>query len=183
MADQPTWTIYPGFSVPKSVTIEPPDGFVRAYRMPSVSPLVYPDDMIFGRGNCGLLAMAICSGRSLAETTQWFRYYGNLRNTPKTNSQGFAFKGNWKGTTYHATYSQYLNSKWVKHSHIKHLGNVTINRFANYIARPGLLYAIRIRGHILTLKDGFLCDQKQNCLVAEHRCRKKRITDTWEILT
>jgi len=174
MNDAP-WSTTPGQFLAE------PSGFVRAMR-PSASPLVYPEDMIFGRGNCGLLAMAICSGRSLAETTQWFRYYGNLRGTPKTNSQGRAFKGNWKGTTFHVTYSQYLNSKWVRHTHMQHLGNATVNRFANEYARPGVLYAIRFTGHVMTLKDGFLCDQKQNCRVELHRYRKMMVTNTWEIL-
>jgi len=130
----------------------------------------YPDGMVYNLPNCGIVAMATCSGKPYEHTREWFRRRMKAR-------------GNWKGRTYHTQYSEYLREcgVWFKHSKCEKGDVPTLMTFVTLRATPGRLYAVRVSGHVMTCRNGWVMDQIQRCPVGEHYSRRRRVTDYWEI--
>lgn len=175
MTNIPPWMTSPGVGlITRTSEHTVSSGFVRAFRQPELAPLAYPADMEFRLPNCGLVACAIAANVPLGHAKQWFKQYGNWGGT--------GYKGNWKGRTLHIRYSAFLNSRWIKHVKEKHSGRASVARFVRDYCRPGRLYMIRIRGHVMVAKDGWVCDQYEIARADAHKNKRGRVLETWEIL-
>lgn len=134
-------------------------------------PIEHPANMVYGKGNCGIVAMAICAGVSLDVATEWFR---NCR--PRNR--------NWQGSTHHIDYPKFLREHgvWFRHVEYNPKERVrTIGDFAAWAATPGRLYAIRCADHMMVCRDGWIADQNQIVPVSKHWKRNARLKDHWEI--
>lgn len=135
-------------------------------------PIEYPVDMKFNLPNCGIVAMAICAETTLEEATEWFRAC-----RPRNR--------NWKGSTHHPDYPKWLRHKgvWFRQVDYNSRERVrTIGDFAQWAAKPGVLYAIRCAGHMMTCKDGWIADQHHIVKVSDHWKRNARLKNHWEII-
>lgn len=142
------------------------EGFVNT------PPLAYPPDMVFGLGNCGLVGLAICTGSTLAEVTEWYR-------------RTYRPRGNWKGSTRTAQSIAWfaIRGIWVRHTSYAKDRVRTVGDFAEWhCVHDGTFYMIRTRGHIMTARNGWLIDQNGCAPASSHVNRNKRVLDSWEVL-
>jgi hypothetical protein len=103
---------------------------------------VAPDDP---RGpNCGLTAIAIASGRPYAEVLA-------------AHKRLFKTRRGWRGGTTH-----YQRTVLLSYLGVDHVETVLRRRVKvrNFKAEPGKLYILRHRGHVCTLRDGWIADQR-----------------------
>jgi hypothetical protein len=149
------------------------DAFLRAEPLDAtgIAPIKYPENMVFHMPNCGIVAMAICARVPYEKSYEWFRLKMNKR-------------GNWRGKINHIHCAEFLRLQgiwftWTKYDKARIR---TIGDFATWGAKPGVLYAVRSRGHLMTVKDGWICDQSSIATARVHWCRNKRVLDTWEIV-
>jgi len=136
-----------------------------------ILPIKYPENMVFGLSNCGIVAMAICAGVSLDTATEWFRAVQRPNR-------------NWQGSTRHVHYDRFLREygKWFNRVDYDRTRIRTVGDFAEWFAKPGTIYAIRSAGHCMTVKDGYILDQSQIAKARDHWKRNARIKNHWEIL-
>jgi hypothetical protein len=134
-------------------------------------PLDYPADMVFGRGNCGLVGLAVCTGTPLSQVTEWYRQHAKPR-------------GSWKGATKTRHYPAYFAHVgiWVIHTPYPRDRIRTIGDFAEWHCKPDTYYMIRSSGHIMTCRNGWIIDQWANAPANLHRNRNRRVLDSWEVL-
>lgn len=134
-------------------------------------PIQYPENMVRGLPNCGVVAMAICAGVPLDKATEWFRVK-QMANR------------NWKGSTRAIHYPEFLRVHGVWFNHVSYDRNRirTIGDFAAWQAKPGVLYAIRSAGHMMVCRDGYIADQHHIVKVEDHWKRNARLKDHWEII-
>jgi hypothetical protein len=146
----------------------------------------YPSD--YGKvapgGHCGVLAVAILAGRTFAEA--W---------------EGLKRPGRWVGGTNHFQRARLLTSWAVPVRHVRHvyrheyshmrgvspwaaydgvLPRCSVETFARRYAKPGVTYMLRIRGHVLTLRDGITIDQTNACPVEQYSLRRSIVTVSTE---
>ena len=130
--------------------------------------------------NCGLTALAVVAGVTLAEATaayirQYPRYVGS----------------NWKGGTYW-TYTmqaaKHLGVRYVDDTPldprytIRIVKRMSLKTFVKKHALPGKRYMVRTTGHVQVLQDGMVIDQCGVRHIDEYRGAGKIVKDALRIV-
>jgi hypothetical protein len=97
--------------------------------------------------NCGLTAIAIVSGLSYKTVEEAYR----IVYTPNKR---------WKGGTHHKQRVFLLRLLEVPFTESILKRKVKVRTFVNLLAEPGKTYILRHRGHVCTLRDGWIADQR-----------------------
>lgn len=110
--------------------------------------LAFPNDMIQNKPNCGLLAITVATGASLADATNAY-----------LAAEGRKRDGRWGGRTYwEYTLIAIENLKpWTYRGRGK--PNCNVYNFLKNHTRKDVLYIIRVRGHVFAAKNGWVFDQ------------------------
>lgn len=136
------------------------------------SPIKYPEKMVFGLPNCGIVAMAICANVDLETATEWFR----RKQMPNRN---------WRGSTHHVYYDAFLREHGVWFNRVDY-GKDRIRTIGDFAAwqSEGRLYAIRSAGHMMVCQDGWIADQHRICRLdgSDFWKRNARLKNHWEII-
>jgi hypothetical protein len=120
------------------------------------------------KGNCGITALAVVTGRSFAEIRELF-----LREFPKTKR--------WAGATRHNERVALLRLLGVPHDDTRPGGRIQVRRWARHLAQPGKTYMLRHAGHVCVYRDGWVIDQSGPKPIENYRHRKCYITNITEI--
>jgi hypothetical protein len=147
---------------------------------------LYPIDYgnVAPGGHCGVLAVAIFAGRTFQEA--W---------------DALKRPGRWSGGTNQYRREAVLKQWGIACRHVLHvtgrefrvtgttspllcyaacLPRCSVETFARKYAKPGVTYMIRIRGHVLTLRDGIAIDQTNACPVELYPLRRSIVTHSSE---
>lgn len=118
---------------------------------------------------CGVLATAVFAGAPFNEV--WNRFEALMKRP-----------GKWKGATYDWQRKRVLTDLGVKFDVLKDIAklNCTVGTFADWYAKPGVMYCIGVRRHVVTLCDGIVTDQTASCHWSEHRNRRSHIISVWQ---
>lgn len=134
---------------------------------------MYPDgfDTTAKRvGNCGVLALAICAGVSYQ--VAWEACKRNLKLLGKDRQR-------MRVATNHAQRLASLRQLAVKCIEVDPEG-FTVRQFAERYADNGKVYMLRIKGHVVTLKGGFVVDQHR-CLPWQQYNKRRKILNAIRI--
>jgi hypothetical protein len=115
--------------------------------------------------NCGLTAIAIVTGRPYAEV---LAIYKRL----------FKTRRGWRGGTTHMQRVELLYYLGVDHDAIVLKRRVKVR---NFKAEPGKLYILRHAGHVCTLRDGWIADQRGPVPAAVYKYRECFVTHVLEL--
>lgn len=128
--------------------------------------LEYPNGFVGSkwqrRGICGVLSVALCAGVSFEVA------HAGCKRAMIDLKLGLRFRGG----TYHKQRLRVLDRLAVRYEEVALTGRTTVGDFASYHAKPGVAYMLRIKGHVLTLKDGVACDQGHCGPVSSYKRRK-----------
>jgi hypothetical protein len=117
--------------------------------------LSFPDG--YQRGpNCGVLAVAVCSGKPYADCEAALR-----------------LPGNWKGGTRQADRERVLRAFGVRFDTCANPPRRTLLHFVRCHAEPNTLYKVRVTGHVVTVLNGMVFDQRGAVPVASCISRRK----------
>ena len=130
--------------------------------------------------NCGLTALAVVAGVTLAEATaayirQYPRYVGS----------------NWKGGTrwtYTMQAAKHLGVRYVDDTPldprytIRIVKRMSLKTFVKKHALPGKRYMVRTTGHVQVLQDGMVIDQGGVRHIDEYRGAGKIVKDALRIV-
>lgn len=151
------------------------------------APVSYPNDYgsVAPGGHCGVLAVAILSGRTFREawdalTPRKGRWTGGTRHNERIavlRSWGVPFRA-----TLHMTGADYrfCGGKSPLSSYDAILPRCSVATFARRYAKPGVTYMLRIKRHVLTLRDGYCVDQTECCPVERYSLRRSIVTQSVE---
>ncbi len=120
-----------------------------------------PEGTPGGLPNCGIVAIAVLAGVSYAEALAAF---------PKRN-------GHWKGrtTTGARRFALFnLNREVDEHEWTPRM---TLQRWMDEHATPGVTYFIRTSGHAQTVRNGHVIDQKGMVPISEYWGRRKFVKE------
>ncbi len=129
--------------------------------------------------NCGLTALAVVAGVTLAEATRVY-----LRQYPRHPGS------NWKGGTrwpYTLQAAKHLGVRYVDATpldpryNIRIVKRMNLKTFAKQHAGLGKRYMIRTTGHIQVLQDGWVIDQGGVKHIDEYRGAGKIVKDAVRI--
>jgi len=130
--------------------------------------------------NCGLTALAVVAGVTLAEATAAY-----IRQYPR-------FVGsNWKGGTrwtYTMQAAKHLGVRYVDDTpledgyNIRIVKRMSLKTFVKKHAIPGKRYMVRTTGHVQVLQDGMVIDQCGVRHIDEYRGAGKIIKDALRIV-
>lgn len=151
---------------------------------------LYPQD--YGAvplgGHCGVLAVAILAGRTFQEawdalkpgrTARWQGGTSHPARMRVLEAWGVKVR-----KTLHMTARElrYTKGQSPLASYDRALPRCTVETFARRYAKPGVTYMLRIRGHVLTLRDGLTIDQNEACPVEQYSLRNSIVTISTERL-
>jgi len=122
------------------------------------------------RGNCGLTALAVVTGRSFTEVRSIL-----VAAFPKHRT--------WKGSTRHAERLHVLRALEVPHRDWSPQGRIQVRTWARHAAKTDTTYMLRHVGHVCVYRDGWIIDQTGPKPVEYYRHRRCYITHITEILT
>jgi hypothetical protein len=120
------------------------------------------------KGNCGLTALAIVSGKSFSEVRSEY-----LRCYPKSYR--------WGGATRHAERMELLAIWGVPHSEVNPPRRMQFRTWFRRFAKPGTTYMLRHNGHVCVFRDGWVIDQSGPKTADNYRWRKAIITNVVEV--
>ncbi len=129
--------------------------------------------------NCGLTALAVVAGVTLAEATRVY-----LRQYPRHPP------GNWKGGTrwtYTMQAAKHLGVRYVDDTpledgyNIRIVKRMSLKTFVKKHALPGKRYMVRTTGHVQVLQDGWVVDQGGVKHIDEYRGASKIVKDAVRI--
>jgi len=130
--------------------------------------------------NCGLTALAVVAGVTLAEATAAY-----IRQYPR-------FVGsNWKGGTrwtYTMQAAKHLGVRYVDDTpledgyNIRIVKRMSLKTFVKKHAIPGKRYMVRTTGHVQVLQDGMVIDQCGVRHIDEYRGAGKIVKDALRIV-
>ena len=130
--------------------------------------------------NCGLTALAVVAGVTLAEATAaYIRQYPNYVGS------------NWKGGTrwtYTMQAAKHLGVRYVDDTpledgyNIRIVKRMTLKTFVKKHAIPGKRYMVRTTGHVQVLQDGMVIDQGGVRHIDEYRGAGKIVKDALRIV-
>lgn len=117
---------------------------------------------------CGVLATAVFAGAPFPDV--WKRFELLVKRPNK-----------WKGATFDWRRRKVLKElgvTFIEHDYERH--NMTVGTFADWYAKPGVMYCIGLRGHVITLCDKVVTDQTKSSHYLEHRNRRSHVRTVWE---
>ena len=130
--------------------------------------------------NCGLTALAVVAGVTLAEATAaYIRQYPNYVGS------------NWKGGTrwtYTMQAAKHLGVRYVDDTpledgyNIRIVKRMSLKTFVKKHAIPGKRYMIRTTGHVQVVQDGMVIDQGGVRHIDEYRGAGKIVKDALRIV-
>lgn len=130
--------------------------------------------------NCGLTALAVVAGVTLAEATAaYIRQYPNYVGS------------NWKGGTrwtYTMQAAKHLGVRYVDDTpledgyNIRIVKRMSLKTFVKKHAIPGKRYMVRTTGHVQVLQDGMVIDQGGVRHIDEYRGAGKIVKDALRIV-
>ncbi len=130
--------------------------------------------------NCGLTALAVVAGVTLAEATAaYIRQYPNYVGS------------NWKGGTrwtYTMQAAKHLGVRYVDDTpledgyNIRIVKRMSLKTFVKKHTIPGKRYMIRTTGHVQVLQDGMVIDQGGVRHIDEYRGAGKIVKDALRIV-
>lgn len=112
---------------------------------------------------CGVLALAVFAGITFMEAWDHLRIEGE-RN------------GRWKGGSNVMQREAILKRLGVPFEEVETPRPMRLETWARRYAKPGALYMVRMRGHVVTVKDGHILDQNGLRPVSSSWCRRKVVT-------
>ena len=116
---------------------------------------------------CGVLAVAVCAGVSYDVAHATVR---------KATFDRMPSRQRFGGRTYLRDLKTAMSRLGVKLSEtIKVNAPMTVERFANDVAKPGISYLLNVPGHFVTLRDGVVIDQGQCLPVQLHKCKQRQV--------
>jgi hypothetical protein len=121
------------------------------------------------RGNCGLTALAIVSGRSFTEVRDIL-------------VAAFPKGPRWAGSTRHTERIHVLCELKVPHRDWEPQGRIQVRSWARYAAKAGTTYMLRHAGHVCVYRDGWFIDQNGPKPRENYRWRRAIVTNITEIL-
>lgn len=151
------------------------------------SPL-YPAD--YGSvpmgGHCGVLATAIFAGRTFQQAWDALRprnkrSWGGATNCATRRAVlkawGVAFRA-----TFHVTRGEfaYFKGESPLLPYDASLPRCSVATFARRYAKPGVTYMLRVRRHVVTLRDGIVIDQSCAAPADKHPEGKRLVTTSLE---
>lgn len=127
---------------------------------------VAPDDP---RGpNCGLTAIAIVTGLEYKTVEHAYRLL-------------FKPSKRWRGATRHWERSKLLEWLGVDHTAIELRRKIKVRTFVAMRAEPGRTYILRHAGHVCTLRDGWIADQRGPVPAWTYKYKNSFVTHVLEI--
>ena len=119
---------------------------------------------------CGVLALAMAAGVSYPVAHATARQ-ALFDMNPRRKRFG--------GSTTVSSIDLALKRLGVRSLLVKIDGTYRLRDFVAQKAKPGVMYLVRVPGHIMTLKDGMLLDQEKLISVSQYKNRK--LTHFWRI--
>lgn len=113
--------------------------------------------------HCGVLAVAICAGVSFETAWDIFKSY----RTPRQRAR-------WRGATNWQERDLALLQLKVDYGTLA-VRRQTLLAFVRDVAKPGETYMVRVRGHVVTVRDGMVIDQTACAPASKHPSRRKFI--------
>lgn len=127
------------------------------------------NDLKKDQPNCGVVAVAVAAGVSVDEAMAYFRCL------LKKN-------GRWKGGTKHKDRIRALEHFGVKHRSYELRDKRRLETWIRDRAELGALYMLRVTGHVVLLRDGWVLDQGGLFRIETHRSRKQLLTHVVEVM-
>ena len=127
-----------------------------------------PRDAFHG-GHCGVQAVAVAAGKTLAQTFNLFRQHGGVRIKRKRRWDG--------GTIYHER-KKVMNAIGVEFATLPN-GNtegMTLQRFMRDVANPNHVYMVTTTGHVQLVRGSQVLDQHGVQEIGDFWGRRKRIS-------
>lgn len=121
---------------------------------------------------CGVLSVAIIANVSFDVA------HAALKNAMKVC---LPHRKRFGGSINLAMYNLALDGLAVKYVRKNVVGTLRLSRFAQVYAKPGVLYAVRVPGHIMTMRDGMVIDQHKHLHWSQLKSDRK-VTHYYEIL-
>jgi hypothetical protein len=151
------------------------EGFIRALREVPTSPLSWPADFDWAldkrRPLCGLLALAIVCDITIKKATADYQHV-----------IGKTKRSSWKGYTQHKHYADVIKHNWKRCEWRKVPEKPILRVWVDRCTVKGRTYLVRVSGHVMVVKDGWVVDQWHRAPAGEHRAKRRFVTDIWEIL-
>lgn len=104
-----------------------------------------PDDAVYGKPNCGVLATSIVTGQNYRQTENWFRQYYS--------------HGNWKGRTHLSIILKAITEAGRSYDEYK-FPKKSIAKIMPMVDHDKI-YLVRISGHIMVFHKGYFIDNSQ----------------------
>lgn len=137
--------------------------------------LEYPDGFQFEKHNkkpiCGVVSVAICAGVSLEVARATLR-----ADYIRRGGQRF------RGGTNQAQRGRALSLLGVQFETHTLVGKMNLRNWYAKYGKPGVLYSVRVTGHVVTVKDGMVIDQHRHKPIWEHKSGGKMVSQWFVIL-
>lgn len=137
-------------------------------------------------GHCGVLAVAMAAGVSFEAAWDALKRIGkkphNWKGSTRPHERAEALKGFGVRFAEQRLVSASLISGLCP-AYVEAMGygpRCTVATFATRKAKPGVTYMVRVRGHVVTVRDGMIADQTGIHPAAKHRsarCHANMITE------
>ncbi len=123
----------------------------------------------FRGGHCGVQAVAVAAGKTLAETFDLFRQHGGHRIRRKRRWSG--------GTIYHER-QRVMDALNIQFDCLpqSHTEGVTLQRFMRDVANPNHVYMVTTTGHVQLVRGSQVLDQRGVQEIGDFWGRRKRIS-------
>lgn len=123
----------------------------------------------FRGGHCGVQAVAVAAGKTLAETFDLFRQHAGNRIKRKRR---------WSGGTHYYERKKVMNAIGVEFAVLPN-GNtegMTLQRFMRDVANPNHVYMVTTTGHVQLVRGSQVLDQRGVQEIGDFWGRRKRIS-------
>lgn len=135
-------------------------------------PVGFDQERMSRKPICGVLAMAIVANVS----------FDVARATLKDLlHELYPYRRRFGGAISLAMFERAMKRLAVRYDKREVVGNLRVSRFAQVCAKPGVLYAVRVPDHLITMRDGMVLDQAKHCHWSELKSNRK-VTHYYEIL-
>jgi hypothetical protein len=137
-------------------------------------------------GHCGVLATAIFAGRDFQQAWDALRRPGRWSGQTNCQTRRAVLQG-WKvpfRATFHVTRGDFAYFKGASplSPYDASLPRCSVVTFARRYAKPGVTYMLRVRRHVVTLRDGIVIDQGCAAPADKHPEGKRLVTTSLERL-
>lgn len=126
-----------------------------------------PRDAFHG-GHCGVQAVAVAAGKTLAQTFNLFRQHGGHRIRRKRR---------WSGGTHYRERQRVMDALSIQYDVLpqSHTEGVTLQRFMRDVANPNHVYMVTTTGHVQLVRGSQVLDQRGVNNIQNFWGKRKRI--------